>query len=71
MASGSESDGGHVGGGVSNLIPHKNKFKTLVPAFDETRLHQSYNIPNLVKLHFQELGELSITRGDVVRLNGC
>lgn len=65
MASGSDSDGGRVGGGATNLVPHENKFRTLIPASDEARLCQSYNIPASVRLHFQEPGELSIVGGDV------
>jgi hypothetical protein len=68
MASGSDSDGGHVGGGAPNLVPHENKYRTLVLASDEDHLIRSYNISYLVTLHFQELGELSIAGGDVAIL---
>lgn len=53
MASGSNSDGDPIGGGP-NLIPHENRFRSLISAFEEGRLRQSYNIPSSVTLHFQE-----------------
>jgi hypothetical protein len=64
MASNSDSDGAPVGGGP-NLIPHENRFRSLITAFEESRLRQSYNIPDSVTLHFQELGQLFIAGGDV------
>jgi hypothetical protein len=66
-ASGSNSDGDHVGGGAPNLVPHENKFKTLIPASDKARLRQSYNILDLVRLHFQGPRELS-NAGDYVAI---
>lgn len=64
MAFGSNSDGALIGGGP-NLIPHENRFRSLIPASEEGRLRQSYNIPNSVTLHFQEPGQLFIAGGDV------
>jgi len=64
MASDSDSDGASIGGGP-NLIPHENRFRSLIPASNESRLRQSYNIPDSVTLHFQEPGQLFITGGDV------
>ncbi len=51
MASDSDSDGASIGGGP-NLIPHENRFRSMIPASDESRLRQSYNIPDSVTLHF-------------------
>lgn len=64
MASSSDSDGGHVNGSP-NLVPHENRFKSLISVSDEGRLRQSYNIPSSVTIHFQEPGELSIAGGNV------
>jgi hypothetical protein len=64
MASNFDSDGANVGGGP-NLIPHENKFGSLILASEEGRLCQSYNIPASVTLHFQEPEQLSIAGGDV------
>jgi hypothetical protein len=60
----SDSDGGHVGGGLS-LIPHENRFRSLILASEEGHLRQSYNILASVTLHFQEPGQLFIAGGDV------
>jgi len=64
MASDSNFDGAPVGGGP-NLVPHENRFRSLIPASEEGRLRQSYNISDSVTLHFQEPGQLSIACGDV------
>jgi hypothetical protein len=64
MASDSDSDDAHVGGGPT-LIPHENRFKSLILASEESRLRQGYNIPSSVILHFQQLEQLSIAGGDV------
>jgi hypothetical protein len=64
MASNSDSNGAPVGG-CPNLVPYENRFRSLIPASEEGRLHQSYNIPDFVTLHFQEPGQLSIVGGDV------
>jgi hypothetical protein len=64
MASDYDSDGAPIGGGP-NLIPHENRFRSLIPASDESHLRQSYNIPDSVTLHFQEPGQLFIAGGDV------
>jgi hypothetical protein len=64
MASGSDSNGAPIGGGP-NLIPHEYRFGSLIPASEEGRLRQSYNIPNSVTLHFQEPGQLFIAGCDV------
>jgi hypothetical protein len=64
MASNSDFDGAPIRGGP-NLVPHENRFRSLIPASEEGRLLQSYNIPDSVTLHFQESGQLSISGGDV------
>jgi len=64
MASDFDSNGAPVGGGP-NLVPHENRFRSLIPASDEGRLRQSYNILDSVTLHFQEPDQLSIVGGDV------
>jgi hypothetical protein len=64
MASDSDSDGAPIGGGP-NLIPHENRFKSLIPAYDESCLRQSYNILDSMTLHFQEPDQLFIAGGDV------
>lgn len=60
----SDSDGAQVGGS-STLIPHENRFRSLILASEESRLHRSYNIPSLVILHFQQPEQLSIAGGEV------
>jgi hypothetical protein len=60
----SDSDGGHVGGGP-NLIPHENRFRSLILASEEGHLRQSYNNSASVTLSFQEPRKLSIAGGDV------
>jgi hypothetical protein len=64
MASDSDSNGAPVGSGL-NLVPHENKFRSLIPASEEGPLCRSYNIPDSVTFHFQEPGQLSIAGGDV------
>jgi hypothetical protein len=64
MASDFDSDGAPVSVGP-NLIPHENRFRSLILASEEGRLRQSYNIPDSVTLHFLEPGQLSIAGGDV------
>jgi hypothetical protein len=64
MTSDSNSDDAPVGGGP-NLVPHENRFRSLIPASEEGRLRQSYNISDSVTLHFQESGQLSIAGGDM------
>jgi hypothetical protein len=64
MASDSNFDGAPVGGGP-NLIPHENRFRSLISASDEGHLRRSYNIPDSVILHFQEPDQLSIAGGDM------
>jgi hypothetical protein len=64
MASDSESDGAHVGGDPT-LVPHENRFRSLILASEERRFRRSYNIPSSVILHFQHPEQLSIAGGDV------
>jgi hypothetical protein len=64
MASDFDSDGAPVSGGL-NLIPHENRFRSLISASEEGHLRQSYNIPDSVTLHLLEPGQLSIVGGDV------
>jgi hypothetical protein len=64
MASDSESDGAHVGGDPT-LVPHENRFRSLILVSEERRLRRSYNIPSSVILHFQHPDQLSIAGGDV------
>jgi len=51
MASDSDFDGAPVGGGP-NLVPHENRFRSLIPASEEGRLRRSYNILDSVTFHF-------------------
>jgi hypothetical protein len=64
MASDSDSDGAHAGGGPT-LIRHENRFKSLILASEESLLRRSYNIQSSVILHFQQPKQLSIAGGDV------
>jgi hypothetical protein len=64
MASDSESGGAHVGGDPT-LVPHENRFRSLILASEERRLRRSYNIPSSIILHFQLPEQLSIVGGDV------
>jgi hypothetical protein len=64
MASDSDSDGAPIGGGP-NLVPHENRFRSMIPVSEEVRLCRSYNIPDSVTFHFQEPSQLSIAGGDV------
>jgi hypothetical protein len=65
MASDSESDGAHVGGDPA-LVPHENRFRSLILASEERRLRRSYNNPSSVILHFQHPDQLSIAGGNVI-----
>jgi hypothetical protein len=60
----SDFDGAQIGG-CPNLIPHENRFRSLIPASEEGCLLQSYNIPASETLHFQEPNQLSIAGSDV------
>jgi hypothetical protein len=64
MASDSDSDSAHVGGGPT-LIPHEDRFRSLILASEEGHLRRSYNILASVTFHFQEPEQLSIAGGDV------
>jgi hypothetical protein len=63
------SDGAPVDGGP-NLVPHENRFGSLIPASEEGRLRQSYNILDSVTFHFQEPGQLSIASNHRANVDG-